>query len=330
MCALACAIFFLQGAVGVRSAHADPATSDALTQEGLELRHAGRDAEALAVFSRALALDSSPRTLAQVALAEEALGFWVEAERDLTDALAHAEGDWFTVHHVALQSALETIRSHLATIDVAANVPGAELRVNGSPAGSLPLASPVRVVAGAVAIEVRAPGYRPVLRRITVPVGSPAHEEVTLDKEPNGEPKLEPGRAAGAPPPVSFAVSPYMPLPPAHRPRTTLRTLGWISVGYSGAFLAGGLTALFVRNADAATYNDDARCYWGGLTRDQRCGVYRENAMAAQVVTVIGLSAAGALAATATGLLIFGTGPSPAKTALRCGVGAGLTCGVAF
>src|SRR5436190_8859003 len=61
---------------------------DALIQQGLDLRREHRDDEALAVFRRSHELRPSARALAQIALAEQATGRWVDAREHLTEALA--------------------------------------------------------------------------------------------------------------------------------------------------------------------------------------------------------------------------------------------------
>src|SRR5262245_14916190 len=61
---------------------------------GVALRRQGRNAEALAEFQKAYARDPSPRALAQIALAQQALGNWVVAETGLVDALAARNDPW--------------------------------------------------------------------------------------------------------------------------------------------------------------------------------------------------------------------------------------------
>ena len=173
---------FLQ--LGIASGAMGQVSGEALTKEGNELRRDGRDAEALAVLERALAIDPSPRTRAQVGLAEQALGLWVEAERDLSVAMAASNDEWLVHHRDALQSALDAIRSRLATLSVETNVEGAQLWINGSRSGVLPLSSPLRVVAGTVTIEVRAQGYETQERSIHVAPQTRARELMTLAEAP--------------------------------------------------------------------------------------------------------------------------------------------------
>ena len=65
------------------------AQEEALIKHGLELREKHDDEGALAEFQRAYQLSKGGRALAQIALAEQALGRWVDA-RDSPDASAPA------------------------------------------------------------------------------------------------------------------------------------------------------------------------------------------------------------------------------------------------
>jgi hypothetical protein len=329
--------FVLSGLGVPAQSFADP-TDATLAAEGLELRRAGRDAEALAVFERALAIDGSPRTRAQVALAEQALGLWVEAERDLFNALSHADDPWFSQHEAALQAALETIRSHLATLEVESNVDGAELWLNGAKRGVLPLPSPLRVVAGVLALEVRAAGFETEARSLDVAPKTESRLVVDLSKTPD-EPRTQ---APGAPaPPVSPPARSPGEGPSAGRERGPsaasgagsggARTAAWISLGTAVALSAGAGVLLLVRDLDAAAYNDDSRCYFGGLTRDQRCGGYRSTAMAAQTVGILAFE--GAMAAAGVSVVLFsrGAGATTRRAAVvQCTLGRGVSCGASF
>ena len=161
-------IAFLVG--NAANAYAQP-VDESLHKEGVALRRQRRDAEALAVFERALALDGSARTRAQVALAEEALGLWVEAERDLSSALAAGQGPWFQEHSDDLKAALEAIRARLGSLDVRSNAGNGEIWINGRQETDWASSSEARVVAGDVEIEARAPGFVTQTRTIHVAAG---------------------------------------------------------------------------------------------------------------------------------------------------------------
>jgi len=164
------------------SASADELDADALVQQGIELRREQRDVEALAVFRRAFELSPTPRTRAQIALAEQALAKWVDAERDLRAALEHADDPWIAKNVEVLRGSLKTIEEHLATVRVE-GPPGASVRVNGAAVGTLPLA-PVRVVAGTVHLELEAKGYERATRTVDAPPGTTAKESFTLVAAP--------------------------------------------------------------------------------------------------------------------------------------------------
>lgn len=85
----------LASMIGVAPVRAQSA--ETLIDEGVQLREQGRDAGALERFQRAYAESRSARALAQVALAEQALGRWVDANAHLTEALAMG-GEWIETH----------------------------------------------------------------------------------------------------------------------------------------------------------------------------------------------------------------------------------------
>lgn len=145
---------------GVSSARAEDAAS--LLREGVELRRQGKDREALARFERAAALESSPHVLGQLALAEQSLGLWVQAEVHLKAALDGKPGDsdpWVRKNQKVLKDCWSTIEDHLASFEVWGSPAGAEVVVDGQVIGTLPFERPARVVVGEVAFQVRAPGH---------------------------------------------------------------------------------------------------------------------------------------------------------------------------
>ena len=69
---------------------------ETLLKQGVELREKGDDQGAMTVFGRAYALSKGARALAQLALAEQALGHWVDAETHLAGALSRGDDPWVT------------------------------------------------------------------------------------------------------------------------------------------------------------------------------------------------------------------------------------------
>jgi hypothetical protein len=299
---------------------------DPAAQEGVQLRREGRDAEALAVFERALAIDGSPRTRAQVALAEQALGFWVEAERDLVLALQSGEGPWFVQHQGTLRAALESVRAHLGTLQLEADAAGIEIRLNGAVAGATPLTAPLRVASGTVTVELRSAGFQTATRVIEVAPGTIARESFHLAPAPSTHLEATRAAAGSAPSPV-VGQDPLSTGRATSTPRSHEPTGAWGSLGASAAFLTAGVVAVLVRNSNAALYDDDGRCFYGGLSRDQRCGSYRDAASTAQTLSFIALGAA----AVGLGVSVFlfvapRDVPATRDLGFRCTFGIGAAC----
>ena len=238
---------------------------EALTRHGLALRREGRDAEALEEFRHAYAVRPTPSALAQIALAEQALGLWVVAEADLQSALDE-EDPWIARHRRLLASGLADIRTHLAGLEVECEVIGAELWVNGARSALLPLARPLRVEAGSVVIELRAPGYAPARRLTSVAGGENARETIRL--VPLAPSPAAPPEAAGAPPPPApvLGVSALSPLSrplvrPVERAVATSRPMRAASfVVFGTAAMALGAGAYLGARTLAAKAQRDDHC----------------------------------------------------------------------
>src|SRR5450432_505854 len=88
-----------------------PSDEDAvgLMRQGIELRRAGRDQDALDLFQRAERVAPSPRGLAQIGLAEQALGRWVAANRHLGSALKNQGDPWIARNHAKLEKAARAV-----------------------------------------------------------------------------------------------------------------------------------------------------------------------------------------------------------------------------
>jgi len=298
------------------------ADDDALVERGLKLRRDRRDAEALALFRQAYDARPAPRTRAQIALAEQALGKWVDAERDLLLALDAADDPWISSHRQTLDKALATIGKHLGTLVAEANAPAAELWLDGAQVGKLPIGQ-LRVAAGPAKLEARAKGYEPATRSIEIAPGATVKErfDLTAIPEPT-KPAIE-ITAASRPP------APMAPTPAPNRRDTrvagevaTRRVFAWGALGAAGAFLGGAIAAQIVREENASRYNDDGRCFYGNLSRDERCGVYRGQAESAQGLANIGYVAAGAFGA-ASAILFWSSMSTPKTTGVLFGLDVG-------
>jgi hypothetical protein len=275
-------------------AHALPVHAEASSvgveehlQRGIELRKEGRDAEALEAFRAAYQLDKSPRIRAQIAVADQALGHWVEAERGLIIVLATTDDPWIQERRSLLEQALARVRARLGSIIAQSNVVSAELWIDGSRAVVLPTADPLRVTVGTHQLEVRAAGYATAHRAVDVTSNGRLQERFVLTPLSDADASI----------PSSPVVGVKTPTAPFRFSRTT-----WIAGGVFAGFLTAGASAIAVREINAANYNDSS-CVIGSLSRDERCAHYRQTANGAELIAIGAFSVAG-LAAIATALSV--------------------------
>jgi len=268
---------------------AEVAESDALILQGLKLREQGKDGEALKLFVRAQELAPTPRALAQRALAEQALGDWVQAETHLRAALASSEDPWIARHRQALEGALAVIGDHLGQLQVNGGVAGAELRLNGQLVGQLPLAAPLRVVVGRPLLEVSLAGYYPVRREIAIKAGSLSTESIELVPVP-----AQPAAASTPAEPVTSSDVEAHAAPDRSELRQLSPLVFWTAAGVTA--VVGGITLWSGLNASAKNdaYEDYAR--EPNATSEQALRGY-EDAKSAQTRTNVLLVATGVTAA---------------------------------
>jgi hypothetical protein len=202
-----------------------------LIDEGVELRKAGKEREALAKFREAYELEATPRALAQMALAEKSLRSYVDAEGHFEDALADADDPWIAKNREALETAKSYVANQLAWLVVTTNVAKAQLSVNGTVVGELPLSKPHRIVAGLTVVEVRRDGY--VDGRSESTLVADEVTEIRIDLE-----KLQPSKPGPAARPAPLPPSPDAPPPTEHASWTP-----WIltSAGISAVGLGIGI-----------------------------------------------------------------------------------------
>ena len=191
-CRLALALTLAAG-----GAWAQGAPVEAEHQRGMALFREHRDGEAREVFRALVERTHEPRALARLAATEAALGEWVDAEAHLREALA-AEGDpWVRANRTGADGGLEgdlrRYASHLGRVEVRCETPGAEVWVGGTRVATLPMTEALRVAAGSVTFEVRAPGHVTEQRHEDVPGGSLMRVTVTLT--PTRSPPIETRRS---------------------------------------------------------------------------------------------------------------------------------------
>ena len=155
---------------------------DNTVKRGIALRRQGKDQEALAAFQQAAAIRRTERVVAQIALAEQALGLWVEAARDFDEALhSHADA-WVEANRRNLEEARAVVNDHLGSLSVWGQPDGAVVSVNEKPVGKLPTVDWIRIPLGNARLGVRAEGYDDLTRQLDVQRGAHLREHVELVK----------------------------------------------------------------------------------------------------------------------------------------------------
>jgi len=259
-CVLAAPCAFAQSSV----------VGEALVREGVELRRLGRDTDALDRFSRAYAADRSPIALAQMGLAEQALGHWVASETHVRGALAVHDNPWIEQNRSAIEQAYAVIARHIGELDVIGGVPGAAVTIDGERVGVMPLAEPIHVPLGSNTIMVTAPGYVPVTRSVTVVAGQTARETITLE--------------------------------PATSRTDLMHPLAYAAAGVAAASLVVAIIGATVRENAVTTYNADVTCPGtASVAQSPDCNslIDRGNSMRAlEIVGFVGAGVFGAAAVT--------------------------------
>ncbi len=282
------------------TARADNVDADALINEGLRLREAHEDARALELFQHAYQIEQSPRALAQIALAEQALGHWVRAYMQLSEAMTHVDNEWISSRAPALHAALEDARTHVGFLQISGGAPGLHAWIGTRDLGALPIREPVVVDAGVMDVELRDGGDVVSAQRVL---------------------RVDRGATVGVELPPPHREPPPLARTTTHAPPTPLpRILGWTSLGVGVAALGVGVAFHAMRNSAAADANaclDDL----GALTS---CTIEEQRSRQSSVDTDTTLMAVGYIGGgvlVAAGALLLILAPSDetqSHTAFRC------------
>jgi hypothetical protein len=130
----------------------------------------GRPAEALAAYKEAYALKKDPAVLYNIGRANQALGDYPEALDRLEEFAATAPAAMLA-RVPGLPTLLTDVRSHVATIAVAVDVPDATVKVGTRVVGKTPLAKPIRTSTGQYQVTIEKEGYFPYSKSHTFAPG---------------------------------------------------------------------------------------------------------------------------------------------------------------
>jgi len=238
-------VLAVAGALLAVTGQASAEDVERLLRAGVKLRQQGRDREALATFQRAGDIQRLPRVVAQIGLAEQALGLWPAAAEHVEEALAATDDEWIRKNRRALERAFENIKAQVGRLEVWGSPDGAEVLVDGRSLGRLPDVKPLWVGVDPVRVTVRADGFTKVVRTVAVPAGDLRREHFRLRSLSLAAPAT--ASAADAGPAVGVRRRPVMEAPTQDRDAesapVTRRWWFWtaIAVVVVGAGVAAGV-----------------------------------------------------------------------------------------
>ncbi len=328
---LAAALGMAGRAAGAQAVGEGAGEVDALVRHGVELRQRGDDAGALAELERAHSRSEEPRVLAQLALAEQAMGRWLDADRHLRAALRSGADPWIARNRTSLHQAEEQLGAHLGRLRVAGAVEGAEVFANDERVATLPMTEPARVVAGTNVIEVRAPGYVTMTRRVQVEPGQESRETFAFVRE---APSVAPVASLRLTPVASPSGEPDVA-----RGGGAQRAFAWASLATGAAGVGLGVFALMRRDGLVSQYDQRRDPVCPGTsspTQPTVCASNLDDIAAMQALAIGGFVGGGALALAS--VVLFATLPSTGESprglaSVRCGGGpgqVGVSCGGVF
>jgi tetratricopeptide (TPR) repeat protein len=318
----------------------DAEQAEALIREGVRLRSRDNTAQALPLFEKAYQISRTPRTAAQLGLCELELGYFVEAERYLTEALASPDHPWIAKNKGSLKKPLETARANIGELVLTVSPASADVSLNKKPLDRSLLGPPIRLGKGPADVEVRAPGYEPVRDTVTIVGGK--REQRTYALVPEAKPAVAetvPSLASPAPGPVTLSTAP--PPGPAGK---KIRLAAWITGGAAAAAFLFGTVEAINAGSKSSAFNDHTSVANGVPYHDcgtanlsDACKSLKNDYDGALTLTIVGFAAAGALAATSAVLFVLsrpgGTERAGGTQAFGCVpdlVGRGVGCTLRF
>jgi hypothetical protein len=320
--------------------------AEALIREGVQLRAQGKDERALPLFEKAYQESRTPRTAGQLGLVELAVGYFVDAERYLSEALASPDHPWVAKNLKMLQEQLASAKDKIGELAISGTPAGAEVWINGKRVGQLPLAAPVRLDKGRATVELRAPGYVASSDTLTISGGTREARTYALTREavappppvaetPAPTPPLSPVSPAAPSAPAARAPPPLAPLPAgagapdalhpptvvvvappprASSPGSVARPLAWVAAGAAVAGIAVGAAQALVASSKRDEFNGHTSTINGVATLDcattalnTMCRTIKDDHDRAVTFSIIGFAAGGALAIASATLFVLST-----------------------
>jgi hypothetical protein len=313
----------------------DAEQAEALIREGVKLRGADKAAQALPVFEKAYQISRTPRTAAQLGLCELELGYYVAAERYLSEALAAPDHPWVAKNKKTLKGPLETARANIGELALIVSPAGADVSLNGKPVDRALLGAPIRLDKGPVDVEVTAPGHEPARETIAIAGGKREQRTYTLARAKPAASEIVAGgvlplAAPGSDPGAGIALGGAPPAQGAEHRKS--RIAAWVTGGAAVAALVFGTVEAFNAASKRDAFNDHSIVVGGAVYHDcgtanlsATCKALKDDYDQALSLTIIGFAVAGALAATSSVLFVFSS-PARGGSGERDGAGRAFAC----
>jgi hypothetical protein len=156
------------------------AQANSLIRQGIELRRAGRGAEALDLFRHAHALAPSPRALGQLGLVEASTQLWLDAETHLGAALAVHDDTWIRKNRALIEDALREVHRHIGELAMTGPA-GTDLIVDGRPVGTLPDVQPFHLPEGKSLVTANGNGFKQFTKTVVIQAGARTTLAIALE-----------------------------------------------------------------------------------------------------------------------------------------------------
>ena len=258
-------------------ANAAPTAASAAGEEasnhfkrGLQLFDEADYTLALVEFERAYQLAPNFRALYNIALVDMQLGRYADAARTLEQYIHDGGNAIAPARRAEVNKTLGDLKFRTATIEIAVNVPRAEVMLDGKPIDPARLRGPTVIDAGEHTLRATAPGYSASDRTVTLAGGDRAAVRLEL---------------------VAFALAlPRAPVETAQHPRSIF----WPGFVATGALAAGAIVSGAVTLSLDAHLNDLKNTV-GSSDAERQTAANNVNsaALAADVLTGLAVVAGG-------------------------------------
>jgi tetratricopeptide (TPR) repeat protein len=274
---------------------AQPAEAERLIKEGLELRKQGQNLQALEYFQRSYKMFPTGRAAAQLGFVQQAVGLSLEAEKNVSTALADETDPWVRRNKTAILTALAEIRAMLGRLIVQTVPPAATVVINGVEVPNASNEEGVLVKPGTNLVEARAAGVGSQSATVTVLAGTT--QRITIRLQGPGAPvrAATAPAAAAAPETATGAASPFAQPVPEPLPDSALslgadtgsgrRMGGLVLLSAGTAAVIGGIFAMLVANHKVDEIEKDAAAQQPYNKNNGNYGTYN---MASRVLYVVG------------------------------------------